>query len=88
MEVVLYTRAQCHLCEEAKQVLVSLQSEFAFTLQEVDIDADAGLRRQYDRDVPVVFVNSRKVAKHRLDIRQFRRRLQEAQSEEASQPGR
>ena len=76
MELTLYTRAGCHLCEEAKAELEKLRGEFSFALREVDIDADPALRQQYDTDVPVVFLDGRKVAKHRLDAKQLRLSLE------------
>ena len=78
MEVVLYTRAGCHLCDEAKKVLMPLRDEFHFTFREVDIDSDEALRAWYGHDIPVIFLDGRKVAKHRLDREQFRRRLEQA----------
>jgi len=78
MEVTLYTRKGCHLCEEAKAQMAPLLREFGARLREVDIDADESLRALYDLDVPVIFLGGRKVAKHRLDLSQFRRQLERA----------
>jgi hypothetical protein len=47
-------------------------------LREVNIDADPLLRGRYNLDVPVIFLGARKVAKHRVDLEQFRRQLDEA----------
>lgn len=81
IEVTLYTRAGCHLCQEAKQQMAPLLREFGAVLHEVDIDADPALRDLYGLDVPVIFIGAHKAAKHRLDIRRFRRRLQAAARE-------
>lgn len=78
IEVTLYTRKGCHLCEEAKSQMAPLLREFGARLREVDIDADETLRARYDVDVPVIFLGERKVAKHRLDLAQFRRQLERA----------
>ena len=78
IEVTLYTRKGCHLCEEAKAQMAPLLREFGARLREVDIDADESLRALYDVDVPVIFLGDRKVAKHRLDLAQFRRQLESA----------
>ncbi len=75
-ELVLYTRTGCHLCEEAKQQLDTLRAEIPFDLRLVDIDANANLRARFSNDVPVVYLDGRKVAKHRLDLKQLRRQLQ------------
>ncbi|MGD0841815.1 MAG: glutaredoxin family protein [Candidatus Acidiferrales bacterium] len=77
-DVTLYTRPGCHLCEEAKAVMGPLIAEFGARLREVNIDDDAVLRERYGLDVPVIFLGARKVAKHRVDVRQLRRRLEEA----------
>ena len=73
--VTLYTRAGCHLCEEAKAQMTPLLLEFGAALREVDIDRDPDLRAEYDHDVPVIFLGDRKVAKHRVDLAQLRRQL-------------
>ena len=75
-EVVLYTRAGCHLCDEAKQQLSELRKHAAFTLREVDIDQDPELRQRYNDEVPVLFIHGRKAFKYRINPRQFLRRLQ------------
>ncbi len=77
-EVTLYTRPGCHLCEEAKAAMTPLLREFSATLREVNIDEDTVLRERYGWDVPVIFLGARKVAKHRLNLEQFRRQLREA----------
>lgn len=78
LQVTLYTRAGCHLCDEAKQQIAPLLREFGATLREVDVDSDASLREQYSNDVPVIFIGERKAVKHRVDLQQFRRQLHEA----------
>jgi glutaredoxin len=78
LEVTLYTRPGCHLCEEAKKQIMPLLAEAHGTLREINIDDDPELRERYNFDVPVVFLGSRKVAKHRLDVAQFRRQLEQA----------
>lgn len=76
-DVTLYSRPGCHLCEEAKAQMAPLLRKFGARLREVNIDQDPILRERYTNDVPVVFLGGRKVAKHRLNVQQFRRRLQE-----------
>jgi len=78
LEVTLYTRPGCHLCEEAKSLIEPLLAEFGARLREVNIDTDPELQERYNVDVPVIFLGSRKVAKHRVDPVQFKRLLVEA----------
>lgn len=85
LEVTLYSKPGCHLCEAAKAAIEPLLAEFAAPLREVNIDGDAVLTERYGWDIPVIFVGSRKAAKHRLNVKQFRRHLQEAK--EGALPG-
>ena len=78
LDVTLYTRPGCHLCDEAKAQIAPLLRASGARLREVNIDADPFLRGRYDFDVPVIFLGVRKVAKHRVDLRQFQRQLAEA----------
>jgi len=78
LEVTLLTRAGCHLCDDAKAQIAPLLREFGATLREVDIDSDPALRTEHGNDIPVIFLSGRKVAKHRVDIAQFRRQLEDA----------
>ena len=77
VEVLLYTRAKCHLCDEAKQQIRALQKEAPFRFQEVDIDQDPELRQRYNEQVPVVFIHGRKAFKYRIDPVLFLKRLVE-----------
>jgi glutaredoxin len=80
LDVTLYTRPGCHLCQDAKALLQPLLSEFDATLREVNIEEDPELQQRYGLDIPVIFLGSRKAAKHRVDTRQFRRQLEEARA--------
>jgi len=80
-DVTIYSRPGCHLCEEAKAQIVPLLKVFGARLTEINIDEDPELRARYDYDVPVIFLGARKVAKHRVDLAQFRRQLRDASSD-------
>jgi len=77
-DVTLYTRPGCHLCEEAKSAIAPLLRQFGAVLHEVNIDDDALLKERYGWDIPVIFIGRHKAAKHRVDLAQFRRQLEEA----------
>ena len=61
-EVILYTRINCTLCDDAASELRALRDTLRFTLTEIDIDADPALREQYDEIVPAVAVGGRVIA--------------------------
>jgi len=60
--VVLYGRAGCHLCDVAREVVVSVAGAAGVRWVEVDVDAAAAhdggaLQREYGEQVPVVLVD-------------------------------
>lgn len=75
-EVTLYTRAECHLCDEAKAVLERVRRERPFGLEIVDVDSDPGLVSQFGLEVPVVLIGGRKRFKYRVDEERLRKLLE------------
>jgi glutaredoxin len=74
-QVVVYSRKGCHLCEVVKESLTKLSRHGGFTWQEVDVDSDSELRRQFNDEVPVVLIDGRKAFKYRMDEKEFLRKL-------------
>ncbi len=58
MRVTLYTRPDCHLCDDVREGLASLQAEFPHELREVNIESDEELLRRYAEQIPVVQVGA------------------------------
>ena len=56
-EVVLYGRRGCHLCEEARAVLMRVRAEHPFHFAERDIETDERLLRDYLERIPVVTID-------------------------------
>jgi len=56
LTVTLYTRHDCHLCEQAKADLESLQEKYPHRLVEIDIDSNPDLQKKYLAEIPVVEV--------------------------------
>lgn len=56
LTITLYTRKDCHLCEQAKADLQSLQAKYPHRLVEIDIDADPALQKAYLVEIPVIEV--------------------------------
>ena len=73
--VVLYTRKDCHLCEEAKSALETVSRRLAIRVEEVDVDLHAFLKRTYSDEVPVVWIRGIKICKYRVDEKMLLRRL-------------
>jgi glutaredoxin len=74
-DVIVYSRKQCHLCDEVKETLARLESNGLFRWREIDIDGDPELQRLYNEEVPVVFIDGRKAFKYTLEEREFLKKL-------------
>ena len=67
MHVVLYSRPGCHLCDEARDVLLAERAKTPFTMNEVDIESDDELVREYGVRIPVVVIDGRERFEYRVD---------------------
>ena len=78
LDVTLYSRPGCHLCEVMKAKAAPLIRRFGARLTEINIDSDPVLCQRYNIEVPVLLLGTRKVAKYNLDVEQFSRQLEAA----------
>lgn len=68
MELVLYYREQCHLCDAMRKALLAFKrKQPAIDWREVDIDRDTGLIRAYDQRVPVLCYGEAEVCHYFFD---------------------
>jgi glutaredoxin len=74
LELVLYTRADCPLCEEMKAELARARVTPPFRLREVDIESDPELVARHGLSIPVLEIGGRPAFKGRLSAREFERR--------------
>ena len=67
--VSLFTRAGCHLCDEALVVLERLRALSIFELEIIDLDNEASQEklRAYSNEVPVIELDGAKVMKFKVD---------------------
>jgi len=56
LNVTLFGREKCHLCEEAEKDLQALQEQYPHQVFVIDIDSDPALQKAYGFDIPVVEV--------------------------------
>ena len=73
VEVTLYTRRPCFLCDKAKASIRAAASlhRLAIELREVNIDADPVLHERFTNDVPVIYVNGVEAFRHRVSPQEF-----------------
>ncbi|WP_296229426.1 glutaredoxin family protein [Ralstonia sp. UBA689] len=76
IELTLYGRTYCHLCDDMKAALEPLRRDFSFVLHEVDVDSDAALEDRFGELVPVLMTgaphvvaeNAHKLCHYFLDV--------------------
>ena len=67
VKVDIYSRPQCHLCDEAKDVVERVRRRWPFAVRIVNIEDDPELERAYGAEIPVVFINGDKAFKYRVN---------------------
>ena len=80
-KVVIYSKPDCHLCEEAKVVIKAAGCSTQFTLEEVNIESDPELKRRYRYDIPVITINGVEAFRHRVSAEEFRKAMEEGVSQ-------
>jgi glutaredoxin len=76
MEIRLYTREDCPLCDEAKKVLEGVRREVAFEYDEVWITSSPELARAYKNLIPVLEIDGERVFIGSIDPRRLRELLE------------
>ena len=75
IQLALYTRPGCHLCEEMKAVVERVGRTVPIALEEIDISGNVELEARYGVEIPVLTIEGRKAAKYRIDEAALRRML-------------
>ena len=83
LRVVMYTRAGCHLCDDAWALLQAAQREYGFALEAQDVDADPALAADHGLCVPVVAVDGKVRFRGRVNPVLLRRLLEAGGGAEA-----
>jgi glutaredoxin-like protein DUF836 len=73
---VLYGKAGCHLCDEARDVVAAVRERHPFELEEVDVSTDPGLHERYGERIPVLSIDGDELFEFHVDADELARRLQ------------
>jgi glutaredoxin len=72
-QVVLYSRPGCHLCDVAREAILSLRERLGFGFEEIDIEADEELELEYGIRIPVVEVDGEEAFELTVDTARLAR---------------
>jgi len=75
VRVTLYHSPGCHLCDQAREVLLGIRGDQPFELEEVDITGDAELEARYRELLPVVELEGGRSFSYFVPEDAFRRAL-------------
>lgn len=64
--VVLYAKPGCHLCEDMRALVDAALAGTGLAVDEIDITRDLELFVRFRHDVPVLEIDGREVARHRV----------------------
>jgi glutaredoxin len=78
--VTLYGKPGCHLCDEARQVVLAARAERVFELQEVDVSLDPSLHGRYGERIPVVEIDGEEAFEYHVDPAGLQERLDRVSS--------
>lgn len=67
MELTLYSRAWCHLCDDLYAELAPIAAEFGVLVNVIDIDTDLALEAIYNELVPLLSFEGIEISRYRLD---------------------
>lgn len=82
LEVVLYGRPKCHLCDDVELAIRCLAEEFPLQLHIVDIESDAQLHEEMMLVIPVVAIDGEVVFRsitHVVTMEELREEFQKRQ---------
>ena len=58
IDVILFSRPGCHLCEQAKADILDIQNQMPLNLVEINIEENPVLHKKYLADIPVVEIGT------------------------------
>jgi thiol-disulfide isomerase/thioredoxin len=63
----IYSRSECHLCEEMFDALKKWQRRFNFKVNIIDIDQDSSLTARFSTRIPLLTVGDTEICEYYLD---------------------
>jgi len=75
IQIDIYSRPGCHLCDEAKEVVERVRARFPFSLRVINIETDPELEKSYGEQIPVVFINGNKAFKYHVDEAELEKKV-------------
>lgn len=77
--ITLYTKPGCHLCDDARNVVVDVVGRLGASVdvEEIDILGDPALQTRYGEEIPVVLIDGKMHTYWRVDPVRLEKALKE-----------
>jgi glutaredoxin len=75
IDILIYSRQGCCLCEEMKAVINQIGRRHPLTIREIDVDTSVDLQDQFGNEIPVLFINGRKAFKYQVTPSELEKKL-------------
>ena len=76
--ILLYTKPGCHLCDDMRDLLDIALRGTGLAVVECNIALDLGDYERYKHDIPVLMIDGREIARHRITEAALAAALQDA----------
>ncbi len=67
VNITIYSKKNCHLCDIAKEALIKIRKESPFSLIEVDIEKDKKIFEKYKYLIPVIEIDGEKIFTYKVN---------------------
>lgn len=75
VNVEIYSRPGCHLCDVAKETIENVRKRVPFDLRITNVESDPALETAYGQEIPVVMINGQKAFKYRVEEAEFEKKV-------------
>ncbi len=77
VNITIYSKNDCHLCDVAKEALLKIQTELPFSLTEIDIEKDRTAFEKYKYLIPVIEIDGVIAFNYRIDEAELKKLLRQ-----------
>lgn len=75
LKLRIYSKPDCHLCHEALNLIRSAGAAYPLEIETINIEEDPQAYELYKYEIPVGFLEGRKLFKYRIDAKTLTRAL-------------
>ena len=75
MNVTVYSKKDCQLCDIARETLLKIRKEFPFSLTEIDIEKDRTAFEKYKYLIPVIEIDGEMVFNYMVNETEMKKLL-------------